>query len=322
MDLIDRYLTAIRWNLPRGSNAEDILAELRDVIGNRIEEREDRLGRPLGEKEVGAVLRDFGHPLVVAARYGVQQWLIGPDLFPFYWFALKIMLAVSLLVTLLSGVGDILTSGNPMQAIAQTLSGAWWSLLGNAGLVTLIFAVIERTGWITGYLGRWSPEHLPDLGNLKIKTKPQSMWESAFEVVAGIGIILWWTGVIPLPVVHADGKGLTLAPDSIWTTMWLPILVLLVARTVFNLVQWLRPRWKAVRGVLSVGTAAAAIAVLAIVYQAGHWVTVTSATMPAGKLAEIDRSTNLSIRYAIIAVGLVLVLRCGKELWQLYAARR
>ena len=66
MDLIDRYLTAIRWNLPRGSNADDILAELRDVIANRIEEREDALGRPLDEKEVGALLREFGHPLVVA----------------------------------------------------------------------------------------------------------------------------------------------------------------------------------------------------------------------------------------------------------------
>ncbi|QDZ06146.1 hypothetical protein FPZ24_00560 [Sphingomonas panacisoli] len=322
MDLIDRYLSAIRWNLPRGSNAEDILAELRDVIGNRIEEREDALGRPLDEKEVGVVLRDFGHPLVVAARYGTQQWLIGPDLFPFYWFALKVVLAISVLLTLLSGVGDIVAGGHPLQSLAHVLGGAWWSLLGNAGFVTLIFAIIERTGWLTDHLGRWSPEHLPDLGDLKIKTKPQSQWESVFEVVVGIGIIAWWAGFVPLPIAYTDVKGLTLVPDPIWTVMWLPILVLLIARTVFNLVQWLRPRWKAVRGVLSVGTAAAAIGILVIVYQAGHWVTATSATMPAGQIADIDRSTNLGIHYALIVGGVIWVLQCGKELWRIAVAKR
>ena len=322
MDLIDRYLSAIRWNLPRGSNADDILAELRDVIGNRIDEREEALGRPLGEKDVGAVLREFGHPLVVAARYGTQQWLIGPDLFPFYWFALKVVLAISLLLSALSGVGDIVAGAHPLQALSHLIHGAWWSLLGHAGLVTLVFAVIERTGWLTDHLTRWSPENLPDLGNLTVKTKPQSQWESVFEVVVGIGVILWWAGLIPLPIAYTDVKGLTLTPDPIWTAMWLPILALLVARTVFNLVQWLRPRWKIMRGVLSVGTAAAAIGILVIVYQAGHWLTATSATIPADRLADIDRSTNLGIHYALIVGGVIWVLQCGKELWRLAVARR
>jgi hypothetical protein len=58
----------IRWNLPRAAKADDIAAELRDVIASRIEDREESLGRPLAEKEVSALLREFGHPLVVAAR--------------------------------------------------------------------------------------------------------------------------------------------------------------------------------------------------------------------------------------------------------------
>ena len=188
--------------------------------------------------------------------------------------------------------------------------------------MTLIFAVIERTGWLTDHLNRWSPEHLPDLGNLQVKTKPQSQWESVFEIVVGIGFILWWAGVIPLPIAYTNVKGLTLTPDPIWMAMWLPILVLLVARTLFNLVQWLRPRWKAVRAVLSVGTATGAIAILFLIYQAGHWVTATSATMPADQLADIDRSTNLGIHYALIVGGVVWVLQCGKELWRVYVARR
>lgn len=321
MDLIDRYLTAIRWNLPRGSNADDILAELRDVIGNRIEEREDRLGRPLGDKEVGAVLQEFGHPLVVAARYGNQQWLIGPDLFPFYLFALKVVLAISLLLTLLSGAGDIVAGANPIQSVAHVLHAAWWSLLGHAGLVTLVFAVMERTGWLTDRLNRWSPEHLPDLSEFTAKSKPKSGWEAVVELVVGVAFILWWAGLIPLPIVYTDVKGLTLTPDPIWTAMWWPILALLIARLVFNMVQWVRPGWRSARAVLSIGTAAAALAILGIVYQAGHWITASSATIPADRIAEIDRSTNLGIHYALIVAGVIWVLQCGKELWRLYMAR-
>lgn len=322
MDLIDRYLTAIRWNLPRGANADDVIAELRDVIASRVEDREESLGRPLGEKEVSALLREFGHPLVVAARYGNQQWLIGPDLFPFYWFALKVVLAISVVLTILSGVGEIVADGRPIQALIHVLGGAWWSLLGNAGLVTLIFAVIERTGWLTDHLSRWSPEHLPDLGDLKFKTKPKNPWEYLFEVTIGIGFILWWARVIPIPILYTNVKGLTLTPDPIWNAMWLPILLLLIAGTVVNLVQWLRPRWKAVRAVLSAGTTVAGVAVTVLIYQAGHWVTATSTTMPAERIAHIDRSTNLGIRYAIIAFGVIWILQCGKELWRIAVARR
>lgn len=323
MDLIDRYLTAIRWNLPRGANADDVIAELRDLIASRIEDREESLDRPLGEKEISALLRDFGHPLVVAARYGTQQSLIGPDLFPFYWFSLKVVLAICAAVIAVNGALHVVTGGEPLiRAVLHGVNNVWWSLLANAGLVTLIFAVIERTGWLTSYLEQWQPEELPDLGDLKVKTKPKSAWEAVFEVAFGIAFILWWVGLIPLPIVWNNVQGLTLTPDQIWTAMWGPILALMVARLVFNLVQWLRPRWKLARGVLSVATAAGAIVVLAIIYQAGHWLTASSATMSAGQLAEIDRSTNQGIHYAIIVVGVVWVFQCAKELWVLAMGRR
>ena len=323
MDLVDRYLSTIRWNLPRAANADDVIAELRDLIASRIEDREESLGRALSDGEVSALLRGFGHPLVVAARYGPQQSLIGPDLFPFYWFCLKVVLAICAAVIAINGALHVMTGGEPlMRAVMHGVNNIWGSLLANAGLVTLIFAVIERTGWLSSYLDQWKPEELPDLRDFTVKTKPKSGWESAWEVAFGIAFILWWVGLIPVPIAWTNAKGLTLAPDPIWAAMWWPILALMVARLVFNAVQWVRPRWKAARGVLSVVTAAGAVAVLAIVYQAGHWLTATSATMPAPRVAEIDRSTNLGIHCAIIVVGVIWVLQCGKELWVLVMARR
>ena len=93
MDLIERYLTAVGVLLPRTGRA-DILAELRDVLINRREEKQDELGRPLTRDEDAALLRAFGHPISVAGRYGRQQYLIGPDLYPLYIVAVKVLVAI------------------------------------------------------------------------------------------------------------------------------------------------------------------------------------------------------------------------------------
>ena len=321
MDVLDRYLNAIRWNLPRGANADDVIAELRDVIASRIEDREEALHRSLTAAELSDMLRDFGHPLVVAARYGTQQWLIGPELFPFYLFSLKVVLAICALILVVSSVAGAAFGGDhAMRSRMHGVSGGRWALLGNAGLVTLSFASIERTGWLTEHLARWKPEQLPDLGDFQTKSK--SAWESMFEVAVGAGFILWWAGLIQVPLVYNNVKGLTLIPDPIWMALWAPILALMIARLVGNLVQWLRPRWKAARAVLSVGTAAGALALLASLYRAGHWLTAVSTTMPAAKVAEIDRSTNLGVHYALIVIGVIWIFQCGQELWRLYAGRR
>lgn len=95
MDLIERYLAAIGRNLP-AKQAGDITAELRDVLLSRVEDREATLGRPLTKDELEALLIDFGNPLVVAWRYRRVQHLIGPEIFPFWWQAVKIMLLIVL----------------------------------------------------------------------------------------------------------------------------------------------------------------------------------------------------------------------------------
>jgi hypothetical protein len=46
-----------------------------------------------------------------------------------------------------------------------------------------------------------------------------------------------------------------------------------------------------------------------------------SATMSAHELMELDRAVNLGLGIAIVVVGVVWILQCGKELWQLMRAR-
>src|ERR1700686_3233741 len=65
MELLDRYLQAVRFWLPRAQQ-NDIIAELGDDIRSQIEDRESALGRPLNEDEQVALLQQTGHPMRVA----------------------------------------------------------------------------------------------------------------------------------------------------------------------------------------------------------------------------------------------------------------
>jgi hypothetical protein len=316
MDLIDRYLAAIARRLP-ADKATDIVAEIQDDLLSRIEAREEALGRPLERREVSALIKEMGHPLIVAARYRPAQYLIGPDAFPFFVATLRIV-AMFLVVALAVGAGANVIFGHvPLaRAFAQSLTGLLSSAMLTFGTVVAIFYALERTGFPADHLRKWRPEELPET-----RDKQPGAWCSAFEVAVGLYAILWWCGVAPLPLLYTNVKGLTLVPDPFWLTLWWPVLALMVARLVYNLVQWLRPRCKMVRGVLSVATAVGGLALLAVIHQAGHWISMRSTTMPAHELLELDRAVNLGLGIAIVVTGVVWVLQCGKELWQLMRAR-
>ena len=68
MTLVDRYLGAVRDNLPRAQR-DDIIEELEDSLRSRMEDEAAARGRPLTEAEEAAILKGFGNPMAVAARY-------------------------------------------------------------------------------------------------------------------------------------------------------------------------------------------------------------------------------------------------------------
>src|SRR5947209_17867387 len=91
MELLDKYLQAVKFWLP-GSQQADIVAELREDIRSEAEEREAALGRSLNQSEWEALLKQRGRPLLVAEKFLPQRFLIGPVLFPAYWFVLRLSL--------------------------------------------------------------------------------------------------------------------------------------------------------------------------------------------------------------------------------------
>jgi hypothetical protein len=101
--LLDRYIHAVERHLPR-EQRQDIGAELRETIQTRIDEETAAHGRELTDAELAAILKSIGRPVAVAGRYGSNQYLIGPSLFPYYRATLKALAKIALPVVLIVAV--------------------------------------------------------------------------------------------------------------------------------------------------------------------------------------------------------------------------
>ena len=241
MDMLSRYLYAVYNNLPKASR-DDIIAEIGDDLQSQIDEREHALARPLTDDEEAALIKAYGHPRLVAARYGKHQALIGPDLLPFYWPTLVCVLSV--IVALDLGIAAIaaIKTGD-IHRFWDGAGIAWDALWIYTGLITAFFALIERVpgggaspllAWIT----RWDPRRLPKSGSVAV---PRSA--SFFEALGSAGTLV-------LLVLYGSDAWQPLYGIGITATATLALV---------NLVTLVMPHWSRVRDVahLVVNTALA-----------------------------------------------------------------
>lgn len=144
MELIDRYVYAVVKRLPATQRA-DIEKELRSLIEDMTAETV-AAGQP-EKSAVDSVLRQLGHPALLAAQYrGVEQHLIGPGLYYLYALVLKIVLLATGGGLLIAMLVNLLVHGSaePVQTVLETIGSLLSGLMGAFAWVTLIFAAIER----------------------------------------------------------------------------------------------------------------------------------------------------------------------------------
>ena len=190
MTLLNRYVDAVRGALPR-ENADDVAAEIGDELQSQIEDREATLGRMLTEEEQVQILRRYGHPRAVAARYSAVHWLVGPTLLPFYWAALSTIAPVVIAVELLAGIGSAILAHNG-QLFFDALGNAFESAVWIFTIVTLAFAVAERVPRVAEMppvrLARdWDPRDLPSASAIP----PPSKFSAIIEFIAnGLALLV------------------------------------------------------------------------------------------------------------------------------------
>ena len=264
-ELINRYLFAVGEDLPDGRR-DDIVAELSDSLQSQVEDREAGLGRSLTVDEAAALLREYGPPAVAAGRYAQARSLVGSLLFPFYTQTLRVTLCVALGLFLLAlAIGVVATGTDPLVAFGQFWGVAVGGFFAVVGIVTIVFALIERFGGSDALVRAWNPRSLRPVGDGRWFPRSSSIFELVFN-----GFVAMW--LLNVPYVRSIGAnyflgGASLPPGQhpfaiapVFNAGVLIYLATVLINVVLAVVLLVRPDWTRLRaGVLAVSYGVLAI---------------------------------------------------------------
>jgi hypothetical protein len=142
MMVLETYLNSVGRHLPRRMR-EDVLAELRGELEDRIAGDQARLGRPLTDAELTAVLDRWGPPHRLAARYWSHGPLISAELFPAFRRITATAVALALACNLVVVVSVAIVNGGGWRAISARLPQLPMIGLVVFAIFTLVFGALE-----------------------------------------------------------------------------------------------------------------------------------------------------------------------------------
>jgi hypothetical protein len=320
MDIIDRYLAAVRRQLPPAQQ-DDIVRELGDSLRSEAEEREAEIGRPLNEDEQAALLKKRGHPWLMASRYLTQQYMIGPSLYPYYRKALgMVVFWVVLPIVLFGGaIHTIYSDASVAGWITRVIPTAWNGAIYSVGIVTIVFAILERERVRFTALDNWNPARLPAAG--EGREVPRS--ESVLGLVFGFTFLIWWIDLVRVPqFMNYDGEPVAFTLAPIWTSLYLPIVIALLAWIAIQAIDLVRP-WRSLAvSLVDMALNVINLVLIAIILRAGHFVDVVAAPQLADRVADVERFLNNIVMGTFIVIGVISIYELLYELWKISTPRR
>jgi hypothetical protein len=302
MELLDRYLQAIEFWLPKRQK-QDIIAELSEDLRSQIEEKETELGRKLEDAEVEAILKHCGSPLQVASRYRPQQYLIGPTLFPIYWFVLGVLVLGCVVPRSLIWLGFLIA--DPAHRGYLHMENLWVTVLYFVFFTTLAFAIVERCGVKLEGLDTWNPSKLPPARDPNRISRSGSLC----EIAAGVVFNVWFVGLFwPRPVINLYGAQITIAP--VWQVFFWSFLVLAAANIAIAGMNLFHPFWTRQRASLRLLSNGLGGALFCWMLKTHILVGISAPSIPAAKAIELTDLINTwiarTLPWAIVTMVVIL----------------
>jgi hypothetical protein len=330
MDLLERYLQAVRTYLPK-SQQDDILKELGENLRAQMEDKEAELGRPLNEDELAVILKKHGHPLFVATRYRQTRHLIGSTLFPVYWFVMKIILAIMGFAYAVSAL-VLIAQGKPFLEVLGAVFSYAGAVLPTFAWVTIVFAVLDIGNNKFRLLERvtkesnekFDPRTLPMLrpGSDSADAKPIPRYKTAFELFFSVAFLLWWTRVSPIrrlalfvalgPVGLAEKTPFQLGP--VWDTVYWPVILLSMVAVVQQIVTLIHPDRIKFYRVMRLISSGGSVVVLYLLTRANEMLVLAPGVADATKFAETLRIINMTLHYTMIFTAILAIVECYTQL--------
>jgi hypothetical protein len=203
---------------------EDIAAEISSNLESLVEDQSAKLGRELRPDEVSAILKQHGHPMVVAGRYrdGPARGLISPELFPLYWFTLRAIFGTWTTVRVIIAVFEFqgtATGASILLRLGRDILLAGFII---AAGVTLLFAAWEYLEFKFRYSQRWKPENLPAVPRPVRPAQPRPV----VQIMGGVVWLIFFAMALYVPGMFWvwGGRGVFSASDAVYAMrlpMWL-----------------------------------------------------------------------------------------------------
>jgi hypothetical protein len=324
MQIVDRYLKSVKTCLP-ATQADDIIKELSENIYAQIEDKESGLQRSLTEAEVEAILKQHGHPLLVASRYRQEQrnvsfgrQIIGPALFPFYIRVLKFNLGLTSVVVLVI-FAALFAGGQPIGNFPQVFL---YQLLIQFAIVTVIFWLMDQH--FTRFPDRWDPRkpygvHHPALTAREDGPRIPRV-KSISEFIA-LFIALFWLRAVQHSQFLIFGPAATflhLSPG--WNQLYLPINALILLGMINAGITLIRPDWVRFHWLMSILGGVGNLIVAYFLITRGNPVVMASLgkTPDAQRVAQI---VNQAIYYCIWFAVVILILQLAKDVHRLISSQ-
>jgi hypothetical protein len=327
MELLDRYLEAVRKNMP-WKRQNDLLTELRANLEAQLEDKESVLGRPLTKEEAEAWVKQLGSPMQMAARYQPQQYLIGPVLFPIYWLVMRKAFLWFIVIYVVASVIQAAGSEHPGSSLLGAAGRLPWQLLGVAAWITLSFAVTEFVAVripskLPPWPPEWSPSSLPPLDGRpsgpKPRTRTQAVAGLAFNIV---GLAFWLLAPIhPYLLLGPGAAYLKQIPFEFapvcWTFYWC-MAAIYALQIVWRAVELVLGQWPHTASINRVAFAALALIPQSIMlFAPGHaYFTLRStanSVQYAGALDSLNHGVYVTF-CVFVAITLVQLLCFGGQL--------
>ena len=311
MDMITRYVDAVKQFLPKGQQ-QDISRELSENIRAEMDDREAALGRPLTEAEQAQVIRNLGHPVLMASRFQSApngqpsgqpnsltfgQQLIGPALFPLY---LRILfIAISLI-----SLGNLVAAyfaGTPGSELGSIMLG---NALVQFVIITALFSAYQRH--IYRHPDVWDP--YDPLSPVAAKPDPQRVprAESLTAIVVSLVMLVW--------LLSLRGAGLPAETGLTLTAVWAPVYWVLVGLTAIMLapsvINLFRPRWVTFRTVSRLVVDAVWLGLMVFLLLSGPWV----ADGPPGLAERLNDLIRVGLQWTVL-FSVVILVWDAKPLW-------
>lgn len=316
MKLIDRYIAEVGRYLPQKSR-DDIEKEIRSTLEDMLEDRSAENDRPVDDEMTVQVLKEFGHPLKVAASYMPQRYLIGPQLYPYFIMVMKLALLVAFGIALIQLSIGVIQAGSSIDAIVRSIVNSFLSMGSTAitvlGNVVLVFGIME---WLMPKVKEipleWDPRTMPDETPKPEKLNMSEVIGELVFTVLGILIFNFYPQILNIGFSH-NGEWIVIPWLSGTFFQYLPWFNILWTLEVIKGIALLRDgRWQPVTRWFSIVVDVLQIGMLYVIVKGASIVGVTADHLKAfgvDNAAGLAEIVNASVMLGLIVAMIVLMIQ-------------